>query len=514
MRRLSVILPFLVACAARAHQPAPEPSTAAAPATAPADSDSAAVPQLDVHVATEPHAMQAIVREGTTRSHVATDLEYLTDVVGPRLTGSAGMRRANDWTAERFRAYGMDSVWLEPWQFGRSWERGPAVVALVAPHRRQLVAYSWAWTPGTNGPVTGDVVFVDATTEQDFARRFAGKLAGKWVMTSIPQPMLNPDGPPATAADSARVLAAVRALYGPPTDPAERAFREKRLMLLANERIAGLVRDGAKDFGLMTMSGSPESVYPFPHIVVAHEDYAQFHRLLAMGQRVVLEADVRNTFSSAPVTSYNTVAEIRGTTNPDEVVLLGAHLDSWDLATGATDNGTGSIAVLEAARILKASGVRPHRTIRFALFSGEEQGLFGSERYAEAHAGELAKYQAVLVLDNGTGRITGMALQGRDELRGAWETLFEPVSELGPFKIRSANKGGTDHLSFLPYGVPGFNFDQLTRGYNHTHHSQVDTYDHALPDDVAQAATVMAATAYELANLPQLLPRGQRRANN
>jgi carboxypeptidase Q len=192
------------------------------------------------------------------------------------------------------------------------------------------------------------------------------------------------------------------------------------------------------------------------------------------------------------------------------VVILGAHLDSWDLGTGVTDNGTGSMVVLEAARVIARSGLRPKRTIRFILFSGEEQGLLGSRAYAEAHAREADSIQAVLVLDNGTGAITGQALQGRKDLEGLWRQLLAPVASLGADSVRHASKSGTDHLSFLPYGVPGFNFDQLTRGYNHTHHSQSDTYDKAVAGDLKQAAAVMAVTAYELANLPELLPRGPK----
>jgi len=499
-----------VGCAAPPHPAdAPAPAVVAAPVPATVAVDT--TPQLDVRFTPEPAVVAAIVREGTTNSHVAADLQYLTDVIGPRLTGTAAMRRANDWAAARFRAYGADSSWLEGWTFGPSWERGPATLALVAPHRRQLVAYSWAWSPGTNGPLAGDVVHVDARTEAEFVRRFAGRLAGKWVMTSPPQPVKNTHGAPLSARDSARFDSTLRAFYAPPTDPAERAFRRRRLALLAAEKVAGLLRDGGKELGLVTMSGSPDAPYPFPHVVVAHESYAQFHRLLAAGERVAIEADVQNRLSREPVEAYNTVAELRGTERPDEIVLLGAHLDSWDLATGATDNAAGSIAVLEAARILAASGARPRRTIRFALFSGEEQGLYGSRRYAGVHAGELDRYQAVLVLDNGTGRITGLSLQGRDELRDAWQSLLAPLSELGPFEVKVRNKGGTDHLPFLPYGVPAFNFDQLSRGYDRTHHSQIDTFDHAVPADIAQAATVMAATAYELANLPALLPRGAAR---
>jgi hypothetical protein len=459
-------------------------------------------------VRAEPAAISAIVREGMDHSHVEADLQYLSDVIGPRLTGSAAMRRANDWTATKFRQYGVDSVWIEPWKFGQAWERGPLTLQMLAPHRQQLMGVSWAWAPGTNGPVAGDVVYVDATTAKDFDARFAGKLAGKWVMTSPPNLVLNPDGPKLSAADSAAHADSVRAFYAAASSPEERAFTASLPGRLANEKVAGFLRDGGKEFALLNMSGSPARLVPYPYVVVPHETYAQFHRLLAAHEPVRIEADIVNTLTRDSVTVYNTIAEIRGTEHPDEVVLLGAHLDSWDIASGTTDNATGSIAVLEAARILAASGVKPRRTIRFALFSGEEEGLYGSNRYAAAHAAELGKFQTVLVLDNGTGRITGMALQKRDELGDAWRALFAALpEELGPFAVRSAEKGGTDHLSFLPYGVPGFNYDQLSRGYDHTHHSQADTFEHAVIGDVRQAATVMAATAYELANLPALLPR-------
>jgi carboxypeptidase Q len=235
-------------------------------------------------------------------------------------------------------------------------------------------------------------------------------------------------------------------------------------------------------------------------------------RLSRSGVTPRLEATVRNTLGTKPVPQWNTVAEIRGSELPGQVVILGAHLDSWDLGTGTTDNGTGAMTVLEAARVIAQSGVTPRRTIRFILFSGEEQGLLGSRAYAEAHAAQADSIQAVLVLDNGTGAITGQALQGRDDLERLWAELLAPVASLGADSIRSASKSGTDHLSFLPYGVPGFNFDQMTRGYNHTHHSETDTFDKAVEGDLKQAAAVMAVTAVELANLPELLPRGPKRA--
>jgi Zn-dependent M28 family amino/carboxypeptidase len=259
------------------------------------------------------------------------------------------------------------------------------------------------------------------------------------------------------------------------------------------------------------MSGSANNVSPLPNIVIAHEDYALFDRLIRRGATPRLEGRVENVIGTKPVTQWNTIGEIRGSDMPGQVVILGAHLDSWDLGTGVTDNGTGSMVVLEAARDIAQSGLKPRRTIRFILFSGEEQGLLGSRAYAAAHAAEADSIQAVLVLDNGTGMITGQALQGRKDDEQLWKDMLVPVASLGATTVRDANKGGTDHLAFIPYGVPGWNFDQETRGYNHTHHSQVDTYDHAVGSDLMQASAVMAVTALELANLPELLPRGAKR---
>ncbi len=220
--------------------------------------------------------------------------------------------------------------------------------------------------------------------------------------------------------------------------------------------------------------------------------------------------NIRNAMTTDSVPQWNTVGEIRGTEHPGEAVIVGAHLDSWDLGTGATDNGTGAMCTLETARILAQSGLRPRRTIRFVLFTGEEQGLIGSRKYAAAHAADADSIQAVIVLDNGTGAVTGQALQGRKDLEGLWRAILAPLAALHADSVVDRNKGGTDHLSFLPYGVPGFNFNQLERGYNHTHHSQSDTYDKAIAPDLMQASAVMAVSAYELANLPGMIPRGEK----
>jgi hypothetical protein len=322
---------------------------------------------------------------------------------------------------------------------------------------------------------------------------------------------MNPDAP--SVRDSLRVDSLRRALRGTTLTAEQRAFRSGLHELLKDEGVAGQIIDGGKEFALLTMSGSPDDVSRFPQVVIANETLAELHRSLARGERVRVEVNVSNRFGRDTLVQWNTVGEIRGCERPEEVVLVGAHLDSWDLGTGATDNATGSIAVLEAARLigaLKASGVRPRRTIRFAFFTGEEQGLYGSQFYALAHAPELPRFQSVLVIDNGTGRISGVALQGWDELHDIWTTMLRPIAALGPFTVRSAMKTGTDHLSFLPAGVPSFNYDQPSRGYDHTHHSQVDVFDHAVVDDVVQAATVIAVNALQLANLDVLLPRKPR----
>jgi hypothetical protein len=460
----------------------------------------------------------AVLDQALNHSEVMQNLAYLSDVIGPRLSGSPAMKKANDWTMARFKDYGLSSH-LESYMFGVTWERGDASLKIVQPFARAITAHSWAWTAGTGGKtLTGEVIRINGTPG-DSLNAWLPKVKGKWLMMSEPANIWNPDGPPMTAADSqaAKEAQAKRqaAFAQRPTDPkAIQEFRQAaydRAYRLKAAGALGIITEGSKEFGLMTMSGSPNSVSPLPNLVISHEDYATLDRLIKRGNPPVLAGNVTNTLGTKPVEQFNTIGEIKGSEKPDEVVILGAHLDSWDLGTGVTDNGTGSMVVLEAARAIAQSGVKPKRTIRFILFSGEEEGLLGSLAYAAQHAAEADKIQAVLVLDNGTGMITGQALQGRPEFQQLWVDLLAPVTSLGAKTVRDANKGGTDHLSFIPYGVPGFNFDQETRGYNHTHHSQVDTYDHAVPGDLIQASAVMAVTALQLANLQDLLARGPKK---
>ena len=470
---------------------------------------------LSAQIPVDTSGSGALIQQALERSEVMRNLQYLGDVIGPRLTGSPAARKANAWTAGRFQAYGLTAR-MEPWDFGVTWERGPASFRITAPFERNLVGHSWAWTAGTGGKtLSGPVVRIDASTADSIAA-YAGRIRGAWLMIRSSIPIWNPDGPAMTAADSQMMQEARRRNFAQPGDTSEAArkarqqFAVDRPYLLRKAGALGILTDGGKEQGLMNMSGSPNSVSPLPNVVIAHEDYTMFERLLGTGVTPRIEGRIDNRLGKTPVKQWNTVAEIPGSQWPGEVVILGAHLDSWDLGTGVTDNGTGSMVVLETARAIAQSGLKPKRTIRFILFTGEEEGLLGSRAYAAAHAGEADSIQAVLVLDNGTGMIKGQALQGRDELEQLWKDLLGPVNSLGATDVRKANKGGTDHLAFIPYGVPGFNFDQESRGYNHTHHSQVDTYDHAVPADLQQASAVMAVTAFELANLPTLLPRGNR----
>jgi len=451
----------------------------------------------------------ALIDQGMNHSQVMPNLQHLTDVIGPRLTGSPAARAANDWTMAKFKEYGLDAH-LEQWNFGGTWQRGPTWLRMTAPRVHDVVAASWAWAPGTNGKtIAGPVVRIDASTAESLEVNKA-KVKGAFVMLRAPSFVWNNDGPPMTAADTERMRSQFR------LDSAARArimqFNNDQPYLLRNAGALGILLDAGKEQDLLNMSGSPTRVLPLPELVVAHEDYALFDRLLQGGITPRLEANVQNTLNMKDsVPQWNTVAEIKGTEQPGQAVIVGAHLDSWDLGTGATDNGTGAMATLEAARIIAQAGLKPKRTIRFILFTGEEEGLMGSRKYAEAHAADADSMQAVIVLDNGAGAVTGMALQGHLEEYALWRTLLAPVHRLNADTITDNQKGGTDHLSFIPYGVPGFNFNQITRGYNHTHHSQSDTWDKAIPADLMQASTVMAVSAYELANLPGLLARWEKR---
>lgn len=464
-------------------------------------------------------------------SEVMTNLEYLTDMIGPRLTGSDRLKRANEWTQKRFTDYGCVNSHLESWTFGLGWSRGSATGRIVQPNGLPLTVVSYGWAPGTNRTVTGELIQVDATKVEDL-EKYRGQLKGKFIIQRLPADLSRPFGPPPEVLqgqpgaphrpDAPPQPAAPGKPSEAPTLPAQqqpprppmnyeqmRQMREKMTQFFKEEGVLVVIADSAKEHGLFNMTGlggrDPKAPV-LPSVFITHEDYSLLWRLLQRKEKVVLEMNISNSFTASPVEAYNTVAEIRGSERPDEVVILGGHLDSWDLGTGTTDNGTGTMSVLEACRVLNAVGAKPKRTIRFVLFSGEEQGLLGSKAYVDAHKNEMAKVSSVLIMDTGTGRLRGIALQGRDDIRPTMAAVLSPLNDLGLQEINLRNQGGTDHLSFIPAGVPGFAFIQDPVDYGKTHHSQSDTFDKAKKDDLIQASATLAVAAYNIAQLPDLLP--------
>jgi carboxypeptidase Q len=448
----------------------------------------------------------AQVRE---HSELMQNLEYLSDEIGPRLTGSPQLKQANDWTADLFRKYGLSNVHLEPWTIAHSWTRGTATARILSPTEHPLTIASAGWSPSTLGTVRGPVVYVDAKTKEDL-EKFRGKLKGAIVITSEPD-SLSPPRP--EDPNAVRPMQAPPPLPGQPPAPSPFAAQIEvgrlRNALFQQEGVGAVLRDSSKPHGLLNMTGIGGEKFDIgsvPTAFITGEGYRMIFRMLKRGP-VQVEISITNAFSDKPVEVYNTVAEIRGSEKPDEVVMLGAHLDSWDLGTGSTDNGTGSMAVMEAARALMKSGVQPKRTIRFVLFSGEEEGLCGSVKYVEAHKDDLDKISGILVHDTGTGRVVSIGLHDNYQDREIVDQVIAPLHELKMLEPSMVRQAGTDHKSFDDVGVPGFWTVQDLAEYPKTHHSQSDTFDKVWKDDINQGAQVLAAWAYNTAQLPAMLPR-------
>jgi hypothetical protein len=465
---------------------------------------------------------QRILSEAKKGTEIMQNLGYLSDIIGPRLTGSPALRRANDWAAERMRGYGLANVHLEPWTIPAQWERGPATAKIIEPDNgRSLTVAAMGWTPGTHGKVQGDVVIMDVKTSADLAK-FKGRLKNAIVLRGAPS-----DVRPITDRSVPGIFGGPpggnrgRQGRGGAGGNMERVFSERMALqremmdFMRAEGAAVIMQDAGKPQGLLTTTGGwrgtdrPSASEPVPALFVAHEHYALLYRLAQRPApaRTRVEVEIQNKITPGPVAVYNVVGELRGTEKPDEFVVLGAHLDSWDLAQGTTDNGTGTCVVLEAARLLKKSGVLPKRTIRFVLFTGEEQGLHGSRAYVEQHKAEMPKVSMCLVHDTGTGKVTGIGLQGREIIKPILEAELTSLKELGVTDINMRAMGGSDHASFERGGVPGFAVQQDMAEYRFTHHSQSDTLDKAHEPDLVQGAEVMAITGLRVANLPALLPR-------
>jgi pimeloyl-ACP methyl ester carboxylesterase/outer membrane protein assembly factor BamB len=459
-----------------------------------------------------------VMAEVKAASEVKANLSHLCDEIGSRLTGSKNLKRASDWVAAKMTAYGLSNVHHEPWSLPEGWERGPATVRIIEPDTgMRLSVASWAWAPGTNGKVQGEVVFVNATTSQELAA-YKGKLKGAIVLAGSPYELLPPEeldkpGPWMGAFKRDK-------LFQRPF-PEILAFLKERAEFVRREGAIALFMDAGKPHGLLFTTGTwegkdrPSATNRLPSLFVAHNHYALLHRLATRPApaRTRVEIDVQNTFVPGPIAVNNTVGEIRGSDRPDEVVVVGAHLDSWDLGQGATDNGTGSVVVLEAARALIKSGVRPRRTIRFILFTGEEQGLLGSKAYVQAHKDELPRISACLVHDSGTGKVVGFCAGHRPVLQPILAKELASLKELGVSGFDAPFAAGSDHASFEQAGVPGLFFRQEVAGYRLSHHSQADTLDRAIEANLVQGAEVMAVTALRIANRDALLPREKPATN-
>jgi hypothetical protein len=476
-----------------------------------------------------------IISETKSHSEIMTNLAYLSDVIGPRLTGSANLKRANEWVAERMKSYGLTNVHQEAWTIPAGWERGRVYARFVEPGTgRPLLMASMGWAPGTKGRITADVVAMTAKTSKEL-QGYKGKLKNKIVLQGQPRhidPVPNPESmmnfpgaatlrqnkagggasgrrPQAQASrDTAQIFRAMM------------AFQRELGQFLRSEGAYALLLDSQKPQGLLTMSGSwatmgggdrASSSEPIPTLFVSHDHYAMLYRLATRPApaQTRMELEVSNQFIPGPIAVYNTVGEIRGREKPDECVILGAHLDSWDLGTGTTDNGTGSAIVLEAARTLGRCGVAPRRTIRFILFSGEEEGLVGSREYVKKHKEELARISFCLVHDMGTGKVTGIYLQGREAIKPTFERELTSLGALGVTDLTLRPMRGSDHQSFDAEGVPGFAMEQDMSEYMWTHHSQSDTLDKVHEENLVQGAQVMSVVAMRVANLPELLPHGK-----
>lgn len=486
--------------------------------------------------------------EGFHRSEVMATARHLTDVIGPRLTGSPAMRQANDWTREQLTTWGLADARLEPYTFGEGWTFSRAAFRMTAPVDATLFGLPKAWTPGTGGPVRGKAKHVKIESREDFDK-VREELAGSILFTEdMPKPV-----------DHARAmferydageLADLCAYDIPKEMEGEpwRAKARKRWKLwqelwgdLAAAGVVAVVEPSSFSFGAVRLTGGgtfgiPDTNAGLPQVVLTEESYSRVLRLLDDGAEVELELDVEATFHREDPTAWNTLAELPGGDLADEIVTIGAHLDSWHAGTGATDNAAGSAVVMEAIRILKTLGVTPRRTIRVALWSGEEQGLQGSRAHVEQRyatrpentdpeqlafppryrdetwpitpKADHARHSVYFNLDNGGGRVSGVWAQENLAAKKVLERWIAPLADLGVTAVTMETTGSTDHVSFDRVGLPGFQLIQDMRDYStRTHHSHLDTYDALDRDDLMQASVVMASLAWQAAVAPERIPR-------
>lgn len=499
--------------------------------------------------------MTRIRQEGFDNSKVMETLAYLTDVIGPRLTGSPSLKKANDWTRARLESWGLKNAHLEEWgPFGRGWVLERASVQMIAPQTTPLIAFPKAWTPATAGPVRGKVFRIAKAfeKEEDLAQ-WKGKLAGSIVFLGEARQLGTLDEPLSHRYSDKELedLHQFDIPDGRPSRFSPEAFAARQKLQKAvnqfwiDEKVLAVVESSPWDRGVIRVQGGGSyrkgEAVGVPTLVMAAEHFNRVSRIVDQKMDVELELDVRSTMTDDEQMAYNTVAEIPGTDKKDEVVLVGAHLDSWHSGTGATDNGAGCAVAMEAVRILQSLGIRPRRTIRVVLWSGEEQGLLGSRAYVNEHYAsqpeptdpeqkalpafmrrstgpwqlkpEHAKVSAYYNLDNGTGKIRGIYAQGNASVVPMFQSWLAPFADLEATTVTMRDTGSTDHVSFDRTGLPGFQFIQDPVEYSDpegkglTHHSNMDVFDHIRREDLMQASVIMAAFLFNTAQRSELLPR-------
>jgi hypothetical protein len=483
-----------------------------------------------------------IRQEALQNSKVMDHLFYLTDVYGPRLTNSPGFFSAADWIVKQLGEWGI-SAHQEKWgPFGQGWTFTRFSAHLIEPQYAPLVGFPLAYSPGTSGPVTGDAMIAVINSDADFAK-YKGALKGKMLLLGTGRTLAMSVQPLASRRSDADLAELTQLAVGPnagqqrppgaaaagpggpngPGGAANQQFQRALNRFLSDEGVAVVVRigagrsEGGTVFGQAAGSRDPKDPVPPPTVALTPEHYNRIARLLDRKIPVKLEFDIQARFLNDRTDSVNVVGEIEGGRKKQEIVMIGAHLDSWHGGTGATDNAAGSAVMIEVMRILKTLNLRLDRTVRLALWSGEEQGILGSRAYVADHFAaredmklkpDHAKISGYFNVDNGSGKIRGVYLQGNDAMRPVFEAWLKPFQDLGAGTISIRGTGGTDHLSFDAVGVPGFQFIQDPLEYDsRTHHSNMDVYDRVQQADMMQMAAIVASFVYNASNREELLPR-------
>jgi carboxypeptidase Q len=451
-------------------------------------------------------ADQQIAEEVKIHSELVQNLEYLATAIGPRLTGSAQMQAASEWTLKRFRDYGIDAH-LETAQIAHGWTRGAETAEIISPIQRRIEIRAFGWSKATDGTITGKVVAMNVQQPADFDQ-YKGKLKGAIVMVGKPADLSKAEANPENAYD-----AVISRSHGVPQAGA--GFRAARMQLIRQisaEQPALILMDSGKPDSLFNMTATSRGYSPseVSMAFLTHEDYDLIYRL-TQASPVIMKANLPDTFTPGPVPASITVAEIKGSELPDERVIIGGHLDSWDLGQGALDNGTGAMATLEAARALKALGWKPKRTITFVLFTGEEQGGIGADTFLKNHAAEISKIDGVLIHDTGTGKVFSISLNNLWETGPLMQEIYQPLQEVFDLSPSSTRYfGSSDHVEFLDKGVPAYFCIQLPDHYREAHHSQTDTFDKVIPDQINEGAAFLAAWAWNVSEMPEALPHHPR----